>query len=177
MKRIIAAIALSTCVASPAVAAGFDQKNLYAGAQLTSNSCSGCTSSSGFGVLVGYTIDKQWAVEGSYSSFGSNVSGMGAHGVFSYPIQNQVKAIGKIGFASVTVDVPGYSGIVGFDPVTGFPVYGTIGGGSVSKSGLSYGIGGEYEVNKQVGIRGGVDFYAIEGSTLNSLYVGGVYKF
>lgn len=176
MKKIIAAIALSTFVAAPAFAE-FDQDNLYLGGQLSSNSCSGCASSSGFGALVGYTIDDQWAVEGSYNKFGTDVSGLAAHGVFSYPIDNGIKAIGKIGFASTSIKTQAYTTIVGIDPNTFQPILGTVGGETLSKSGLSYGIGGEYEVNDQVGVRAGVDFYAIEGSTVNSLYVGGVYKF
>lgn len=174
MKKIIAALALSTFVAAPALAAGFNQDNLYAGAQVASNSCSGCNSLTGFGALVGYTIDKQWAVEGSYNSLGSDsivkVSSMAATGVFSYPIKDQIKAIGKIGLASVSSEVT-------IPQICGFGT--CFGGGTstVSKSGLTYGIGGEYAVDKQISVRAGFDVYAMDGGNLNSLYVGGIYNF
>lgn len=177
MKKIItAALLLSTVVAAPAFAVEADK--IYVGAQLSSNSfgnCSGCGSTTGFGGLVGYTIDKNWAAEGSYHLLGKSTftggdatdSAMALHAVYTYPVNEQISVLGKIGFSSITEKVNS-SGFPPFVPATST---------SSSSSGVSYGIAGQYSVNKQIGVRAGFDVYTVSGGSINSMYVGGVYKF
>lgn len=180
MKKIVtAALLLSTVVAAPAFAAGAE--NLYVGAQVGSNSngaYSGSSSTIGFGGLVGYTIDKNWAAEASYHLLGKSTfpggdvttTALAAHAVYTYPVNNQISVLGKIGFDSVSMKVNMPSTCFG-----GF----CYGGGSstASSSGLSYGVAAQYSVDKQIGVRAGFDVYTVSGGSINSLYVGGVYKF
>lgn len=155
MKNIAIVALLSAFVATPAVAADF-----YVGAQFGSTNIGAGNSMTGFGGLVGYSISPKMAVEGAYNFLGRNSSdsrtymGASASSVYSYPINEQISVLGKLGFAGSTCS-----------PCRG------------GSGGFSLGLGSQYNVNKEIGIRLGYDIYALFGGGASTLYAGGVYKF
>lgn len=165
MKKIAIVVLLSAVVAAPAVAAG-----MYAGVSAGSAkiNISGYDSTTSFSLLGGYTFNENIAAEVAYSNFGSKdyplgvtakSSAVSLSAVGSYPINEQFSLFGKLGLASTTFDVAGVS---------------------ESKSDLTYGIGAQYNVNKQIGIRVGYDIYKVGSATSYDQSVtslGGVFKF
>jgi len=149
MKKIALAVLLSAIVAAPAVAA-----DMYVGVNVGSAKIdlSGADSTTSFELLGGYTFNEYFAAEIAYTDFGSkdysngNLKSSGARfsGVGSYPINEQFSVFARLGFASTTVDVTVASG-----PLAGSQ--------SASHSDLTYGIGGQFNINKQFGIRLGYD--------------------
>ncbi|MFZ5523618.1 MAG: porin family protein [Pseudomonadota bacterium] len=148
MKKIAIAVLLSAFIAAPAVAA---DTPFYAGVNVGSAKIDfpGFDSTTSFALLGGYTFNENFAAEIAYSNFGSkdypggfNVksSAISISGVGSYPINEQFSVFAKLGFASTTVDDTG---------------------SSQSKSDLTYGFGGQFNVNKQIGIRLGYDIYKV----------------
>lgn len=176
MKKIAIAVLLSAFVAAPAVAAG-----MYAGVKLGSVNYgySNVTNNSqaGFGLLGGYAVNENFAVEVEYNSLGGfdstsgtiKGSSFGVSGVGSYPINEQFSLFGKLGIASTSLKDTAKPGWVG-GPFT------------YNKTGLTVGFGGQYNLSPVVGIRVGYDSYPVGDSvsgtsTAGILYVGGVFKF
>ena len=170
MKKIAIAMLLSAVVAAPSVAA-----DMYVGVNVGSAKidASNLDSTTSFALLGGYTFNEYFAAEIGYTDFGSkdyqdpagpfsvkssawNISGVG-----SYPFNEQFSVFAKLGIASATTDTSG---------------------SSTSKSDLTYGIGGQFNVNKQVGIRLGYDVYKVADPTSstfneNVASIGGIFKF
>ena len=168
VKKFILAILLSAFIAAPAFAA---DARYYAGLKVGSvtNSVPGTSeSSTSFGVFGGYTINPNFAVELGYTDLGSVVSGtitfssLELSAVGTYPINDQWSLYGKLGMASTTE--------------TGL-------GSSVSRSDVTYGIGGNYKLNPTTDLRFGLDRYGfgddvtfVKGDS-SSISVGAVFKF
>lgn len=167
MKKIAAAVLLSAFVAAPAVAA-----DIYAGINVGSAKIDspGFGSTTSFALLGGYSFNENFAAEVAYTNFGSKdyptVSGvkssaMSVSGVGSLPINEQFSVFAKLGIASTTLEATGFA--------------------STSKTDLTYGFGGQFNINRQVGIRLGYDTYKVSDSfitvdqTVTS--VGAVFKF
>ena len=177
MRKIAIIVLLPAFIASPAVAADF-----YAGVNMgivnfgyTNITNNGQT---GFGVLGGYTVNRNFAVEVEYdslgefddSSLGNTVKGssLGFSGVGVWPLNDQFSLFGKLGLASTTLKsspLPGYSGGTYTDISTG----------------LTAGIGGQLSIRSAAAIRFGYDNYPIvyagASSSVGILYLGGVFKF
>ncbi len=175
MKKIITAAALiSAFVAAPAIAAAGD---VYAGldystVKMTNLGAGETQPDGGFRIMGGYKFSPTLAAEVGFSLYGSGTDADGTSttpksttiaAVYSHPINAMFTAIGKLGYAMNSLD-PGCT--------------------VCSKSGLMYGIGGQYTVNKQIGIRlqyealgdftdGPVD-PQVGGSTIN---LGAIYNF
>jgi len=165
MKKIAFAVLLSAVVAAPAVAA-----DMYLGVNIGSAKIDwpGTSTTTSFALLGGYTFNQYFAAEVAYTDFGShdyagtNVksSALSASGVGSYPINEQFSVFAKLGFASTTLDPSGFA--------------------SESDSDMTYGIGGQFNVNKQVGIRLGYDVYKVGTSPSADekvTSIGGIFKF
>jgi len=106
-------------------------------------------------LFVGYNIDKTFAVEGGYTSFGSasrdfSVNGNAGHiessahsfylaGKGTVPVNEQVSVFGKLGVARNhnSVDATGSAADLG---------------GSGNKTALYASVGGEYAINKQISL-------------------------
>lgn len=174
MKKIIIAALLTAVVAAPAVAA-----DMYVGVKL-GNVNYGYTnvtnnSQAGYGLLGGYTINENFSMEAEYNSLGGFTGGtdtvkgssIGVSGIGSYPFNPQFSLFGKLGIASTSLKIttPGFSAL------------------TVTNTGLAIGLGGQYNVSPEVGIRVGYDINKVgkEPTTTTSaagmLYLGGVYKF
>jgi OmpA-OmpF porin, OOP family len=166
MKKIVLAVMLSAFIAAPAVAA-----DMYVGVNVGSAKidASNLDTTTSFALLGGYTINEYFAAELAYSDFGSKdypgfslkSSAWSISGVGSYPFNEQFSVFAKLGFATTSTDTSG---------------------SSTSKSDLTYGIGGQYNVNKQIGIRLGYDVYKVADPTSATFdqtvtSIGGVFNF
>ena len=162
MKKIVAAVLLSA-VAGSAFAA---DQGIYVGATLGSgkpglNSTAGMNKTSEFvyGGLVGYKFSRNLAAEASFTGIGkvTDLVGNTAKGdaftlsaVGTLPVTSSFDLYGKLGFSSSKTTSASAA----------------IGAGT-TRTGLSYGIGGQYNVSNSVGVRFGWDSYPI--ATLNAL--------
>ena len=166
MKKIIAAVLLSTAVAVPAFAA---DSPFYVGVQV----------GDGTTILGGYQIDKVYSVEADYTSYdghtninycGNNnnhcgnyydYSSFGVFGVGTFPMSlkgaPQFSLFGKLGVVRTAHR----------HRVAGLPY-------PESHTSLGFGGGAQYDFNKNVSARLGLDFnkrYA------DDLYIGAIFKF
>lgn len=167
MKKIAIAVLLSA-IAAPAFAEG-----MYVGVNLGQNkyddSTMTKTTSNAVGVLGGYTFSKNFAAEAAYISLGSlelspgftvKTTALSLSGVGSFPISDQFSLFAKLGLAQTKADI------------TSLP--------SETKSGATFGIGGQYNVTSAIGIRLGYDRYKVgEQNSIdaNITSIGGVFKF
>lgn len=156
MKGIVIAALLSAFVVVSAVAFDF---NL--GTQFDLTNISGGGGSSGLGGPVGYAISRNLSVEVEYNRLDSvsDISGMtfehtafGPSGVYSYPINEQISVLGKLGFLTVTTSASQTCFIT-------------------SHSDASLGFGVQHNFDKAISIRVGFDHYKVTGSSLNSMYI------
>ncbi|MGC2048622.1 MAG: outer membrane beta-barrel protein [Gallionella sp.] len=166
MKKLAVAVLLSAAIAAPAVAS-----DMYVGVNIGSAEIDlpGASSTTSIALLGGYTFNKNFAAEIAYTDFGSHdygggltlkSSGLSISGVGSYPINEQFSLFAKLGFASTTLDPSGSP--------------------TEDDTDMTYGIGGQFDVNKQVGIRFGYDVYKVGASPSYDekvMSVGGVFKF
>ncbi|HEX5513307.1 MAG TPA: outer membrane beta-barrel protein [Gammaproteobacteria bacterium] len=116
MKKLAMAAGLALGIASgSALAQGFNQDNLYAGAGISLNSLSGFDDAVGFQIFGGYKLDTlnldpvKLAVEVGYMDSGdfeanywfgkveANVSGVWASAVASYPLTPELNLLGRLG--------------------------------------------------------------------------------
>ena len=175
MRKIAIGVLLSAFVAAPAVA-----DNFYAGVKMgfVNYSYSNVANNDqvGFGLLGGYIINENFAVEAEYNSLGGfdstngtvKGSSVGVSGVGSFPLGQQFSLFGKLGIASTSLKdtaKPGY-----------------VGDFTYSKAGLTVGFGGQYNASKEIGIRAGIDIYPVGNSVSGTgsaaiIYGAGVFKF
>jgi len=164
MNKIIIAVLVSAFAVAPAGAA-----DMYVGVNLGSAQIDspGFNSSNSFAILGGYTFNENIAAEIAYTNFGSESGGgitsksssMSISGVGSFPINEQLSVFAKLGFASTTLEILGQSD---------------------SKSDLTYGFGGQFNLDKQIGVRLGYDIYKIGSvSSVDQkvMSIGAVFKF
>ncbi len=162
MKRIISAVLLSSAIAVPAFAA---ESPYYAGVQV----------GNGLTILGGYQIDKMYSVEADYTDYDGraninncgnnnnncgNDSSLGVFGVATFPMSLKdappFSLFGKLGVVRTAwtyrVDNVNYS-----------------------DSDISLGIGGgaQYDFNKNVSARLGLDL----NKYADNLYIGAIFKF
>lgn len=175
MKRIATVLILFAAIFAPVFAA---DEGAYAGVQVgwghytfsdTPNSVTD------YGIRAGYHFNKNLAVEGGYTRFGSTNSSLTSTGyVQAYainvsalgiiPFGEAFSAYGRYGLASVTTDVG--SGL-------------TFGR---SKTGVTFGIGAQYKLNQQVGFRLGLDQYKIDSAAgvtanINDVNLAAIFKY
>jgi len=168
MKKNILAFAILAAIAAPALAA---DTGLYAGVKLGSanKSVPGVSeTNSAFGFFGGYTINPNFAVEVGYTDLGTVALGivkftaLDVSAVGTYPINDQFSVYGKLGLASTKEEAVSIS---------------------ASRSDVTYGLGGQFNVNQSIGIRLGYDHYGFGDDVIYtkgdiSLYsVAGVFKF
>jgi OOP family OmpA-OmpF porin len=163
MNKIAIAALLSALVAAPAIAA-----DAYVGVNVGKNQMdySGVNSSTAIGVLGGYSFNQNVAAEVAYTNLGSadyygtSITGhvFSVAAVGSLPLNKDFSLLGKLGVASSTYEVSGYS---------------------ESKSDLTYGIGAQYNVSKTVGIRLVYDSFKVGSSNTKDsalISIGAVFK-
>jgi hypothetical protein len=154
MKKIIAALfATFAFLATPASAA---DTPFYAGVQV------GDATS----FLGGYQIDKMISAEFLYTDYNEYATSMGLFGVAMFPNlikgNPQISLFAKAGIVRTTVEIPSYC-------IPGF----CVGGGEATSTDLSIGGGAQYDFNKNVSARLGLDLNEYD----DDLYIGVIYKF
>src|SRR4051812_43101879 len=155
MKKIIAAILLSMAAAAPAFA---QTTPFYVGAHV----------GDGFvGVLGGYQIDKMFSVEAHYSSLdvsSGDGSSIGVSGVALFPLKIQkvpeLSVFAKVGVERTTIK-------------TSVTFFGTTVNAKATETDLVVGGGAQYDFDKNLSVRAGVNF---TGES-DSVYVSGIYRF
>jgi OOP family OmpA-OmpF porin len=181
MKKIVAAVLLSAIVA-PAFAA---DQGIYAGITLGSGK-PGVTpgaaalsknSNAIFGGLVGYQYNKNLAAEVQFTGIGkaTDVAGNTVKGdAFSVsavgflPLSDSFELYGKLGLASTKTTASAGATNLG-----------------TTRSGVTYGIGAQYNVNQNIGVRLGWDRYGVattaaglkSNGNSDVMTVAAVYKF
>jgi len=171
MKKIAIATLLAAFAAVPAVAAA----EAYIGLNVGSNQLdyTNVGSSTAYNILGGYSFNQYVAAELAYTDLGtatvsnSNVADvkgtqMSLSAVGSLPLGKDFALLGKLGYASTKLDA---------------------GTSSVTKSDIIYGVGAQYNVGKNVGLRLNYDIFTVgddvtflkKSSAMVSL--GAIYKF
>lgn len=177
MKKFAIVALLSAFAAAPAVA-----ENMYIGVNVGSAhhgySNVSNNSQSGVGIFAGYNINEMFSAEVGYTTLGgfdtaggSIIKGkaVGISGVANVAINKEFSGFGKLGISNSSLEdkaAPGFTGP-------------TI---THSNTGLTVGLGVQYNATPTVGIRGGFDVYRVgdAASTTSSAslwYVGGAFKF
>jgi len=149
-----AALAVSTgAVAQSSATTGF-----YLGAEVGQTDV-GSEDDIGFKILGGYRFHPNIAAEVGYGMLFDKsdveVTALEFVAVGMFPIANQFSIIGKLGLANVEVDSPG---------------------GSEDKTELTWGIGVQFDVNRQVAVRALWQRYETEDA-VDFLAIGVTYKF
>lgn len=177
MKKIVFALLLSVVAISSYAA----EQGFYVGASITNTSSdyAGSSSPTGISLHGGYQFNKNFAVEALYADFGNlapsgslKPTAFSAAAVGILPFNEQWSGYAKLGMASIDSKVSG-SGLAGAD-------------GTYTKSDITYGIGGQFNISQALGVRFGVDQYSTGGSQgiwalnngkLTVVSVGVAYKF
>lgn len=170
MKKIIAALLLSTAVAAPVFAA---EAGPYAGVTLGRSSTGSIAANTTMtkstdtvvGVLGGYQLTRNWGVEAQYTGAGKFAATTGAinltgkadtfavAAIGTLPLSDTFSLYGKLGFASTKISL------------SSVPASNATG---ASRSAATSGLGAQYNATPIVGVRFGWDRY---GSGIN---VGGI---
>jgi len=178
MKKFALALLLSTVIAAPAFAA---DTGMYLGAKFGSvqygyDNVSN-NSQAGYGMLIGFELNRVFALEAEYNKLGGfdsttgTIEGrsFGFSGVGSLPLSREFSLFGRMGITSSTLED------TATPPATGNFTY--------NNTGLNLGFGGQFNVGKDVGVRFGFDFYPVGDakvtttSTANMMYLGGIIQF
>ena len=178
MKKILVAAAIASGFSTTAMAA---DSGAYVGAQLGSakygysDTANRVTAG---GVFAGYNFNPFFGIEAAYNTFGSEKSNLvpttsisanafAVRGVVNGHINENFAIYGRIGFANVSSSLKGLGGTI-----------------STSKTGLTAGVGAEYDFNPQMGLRFGFDTYKSEvkgattiGANITDINGALVYKF
>lgn len=152
MKKIATLTLLSTLISTPALAA-----EAYLGLHAGQNDMdvTGVKASTAMGVFGGYSFNEYIAGELSYTDLGKadtdtaglTVSGtaIGLSAVGSWPINPQFSLFAKLGYASTKIEPSGFD--------------------SQTKDDVTYGLGGQFNATKSIGIRLGYDNYRVGKDT------------
>lgn len=183
MKKIAITTLFSLLAATPAIAADFyvglkagkahhSYSSVQSGTAILNND------QSGVGFLAGGKINEILSIEIEYTKLGGydttssrtiKGSAVGFSGVASLPLEDKLYAFGKVGISNTTLEDSASQGFAGAAI-------------SQHKTGISTGLGIQYDVTAATGIQGGFDFYP-EGdaksisSSVNLWYLAGVFKF
>lgn len=153
MKKLISAVVISAAISTPALAANAGTGYIAADYGQWSMSNAGLlpnpgvlTLSGGYhftpniGIEAGYAIVGDSTVSDPFGSITYSQSAVKVAAVGTFPVNPQIDVFGKLGLISVSGSLSG----------TGFYA-GT--SGSASTSSVMYGIGGQFNINQNVGIR------------------------
>ncbi len=199
MKKIALVALLSAVIATPALAdnTGKFYGAVDLGSVSYSNANGGPTGTTAypnpgaFRFAAGYNITPMFAVEAGYAMIGNSIidsnlgggvtaqetlktSSLQVAGVANYAINDTFGVFGKLGFANTKVDATLTSNV------------GVNASASGSKTALTFGLGGQYNINKQFAIRAQYeDFGKVTVGTganagdvgIKMVSVGGVYNF
>lgn len=145
MKKIILSIAL-VAAAAASQAQVYVQGNFGTAAASASAPGYNDVNSSSFGAGIGYQVNANFAVDALYQKLykepGIKSDALSVRVIGILPLNDQVSINGKIGFGSTKIE----------------DSYGT------GKGSLTYGVGADFAVNKQVSLGLDIDFYKTKES-------------
>jgi OmpA-OmpF porin, OOP family len=164
-KALIAITALSAAVfAAPAMAQmrAPSLSSAYIGGSLGQSKfkvdCGGCdTKDTAFRLFGGYQFNRNIAAELGYTDLGKlgGSGGLEANawdlsGVFSWPFANQFAAFGRLGLARVE---------------------GKGGGASDTKNALTWGLGAQYDLSRNLGLRAEFQRYKVDAGSSDNVNI------
>jgi OmpA-OmpF porin, OOP family len=161
-KKLVATAVLAAAMALPtfasAQARGADT-GFYVGGDVGQLDLDGADKDTGFRILGGYQINRNFSAELGYSMLYDkddvDVSAWELVGVGKLPLNNNFSLIGKLGFAMWEVEAFGEK---------------------ADGTDLTYAVGVQYDVSRNLGIRAQWQRYDVEGDA-DLLSVGLVYRF
>jgi OOP family OmpA-OmpF porin len=162
MKKIAIAILLFAAVPTYAsdmyvgLSAGQAKTNIDN--NTLNNSTLTSTNPTGWGVFVGHEFNPNFAFEAEYLNLGeikagtssAKSTGFSLSGIGSIPLNDNFSLFGKLGFAMITGS-PG----------------GSYAGNDMKSRALTYGLGGQFNLNPSLGIRLGWDKYKFNDTGLS----------
>jgi OOP family OmpA-OmpF porin len=158
-KWLIALLSGAAIVVSTGALAQAGMQGFYAGAEVGNTDVSGADDDIGFKILGGYRFHPNLAAEIGYGMLydksGVEVTALEAVVVGMFPLNNQFSLIGKLGFANVDVEVPGASD---------------------DKTELTWGIGAQYDLGRNLGLRAVWQRYETDDA-IDYLAVGVLWRF
>jgi OmpA-OmpF porin, OOP family len=191
IAAILAASGLAVSSAAMAQAKSADQ-GFYAGARIGQSKvdidCTGANcedTDTAFGIFGGYKINRNFAVEAGYTDFGKvnatvtvpaatlevKSNAFDVVGVGAFPINQQFSVYGKLGFYRGEAKASATLGVFS-------------GSQKETNTDLTYGVGVQYNVNPQLGVRGEWQRYSSMGGDsiggtfdLDVFALGVTYKF
>ncbi len=152
MKKIASALLLLAAISTPAFAADGGYVGFKFGSANKSVNTVSETNSS-WGIFGGFQFNQNVALEVGYTDFGTvaggliKFTGFDVAAVGTLPINQQFSLFGRLGMASVKEDF-------------------SLAGLSASRTAPTFGIGGQFNVNQQFGIRLAYDRYAFGDGTI-----------
>ncbi len=151
MRKIATTMLLAAAISTPALAA---DEGLYVGVNVGSakKAVPGTSeTNTAFGVFGGYSFNQYIAAEVGYTDLGKaandqiKFNAIHVTAVGSYPISQQFSLFGKLGMASTKEEASGLS---------------------ETRSELTYGLGGQFNFDRSVGLRLGYDRYSFGNGTI-----------
>ncbi len=128
--------AAALAISSGAMAQQTADTGFYIGAEVGQTDLDGADDDIGFKLLGGYRFHRNVAAEVGYGMLydkgGAEVTALEVVALGMFPINNQFSIIGKLGFANVDVEVAGASD---------------------DKTELTWGLGVQYDFNRNLGVR------------------------
>lgn len=158
MKKWLLAVVGAAALALSAAASAQQLTGFYAGAEF-GQADFGSDDDTAVKLLGGFQVNRNFAAELGYSMLydkgGAEVTALEVLGVGLFPVANQLSIFGKLGFANVDVETPG---------------------GSDDGLELTWGLGVQYDVSTQLGVRVGWQRYETD-EEVDLLSVGAVWRF
>lgn len=150
MKKIVAVALLSVAAALPAYAENGSYAGIKAGSASAGFNGLSKSSDTSYGIFLGYQYNRNLAVEGEYVDLGrfstaagvtgkSDVWGLSAIGTM--PLEGNFSAYGKLGVTRSNTSTSVASG--------------------VRRTGVGFGLGGQYDATPMIGIRLGWERYSV----------------
>ena len=181
MKNILAVALLAIIVEAPVFAA--DSGFYIVGSVGSTSNIQDVDTAFSYGALVGYQFNRNFGVEGGYISLGSkakiknlpadtsgdiSITGLAVAGTYTYPISDQFSILGRLGFSNLKAKANATANGFNFSA-------------SDTSSGVLYGAAGQFNLNNNLALRAGIDWYkqtsnGSSGTAINP-NVSVVYKF
>ena len=158
-KWLVSMLGAAAMTVSAGALAQSATTGFYIGAEVGNTDVSGADDDVGFKLLGGYRFHRNIAAEVGYGMLYDKsdveVTALEFVAVGMYPINNQFSILGKLGLANVEVDSPF---------------------GSEDKTELTWGVGAQFDLTPNLGLRGIWQRYETEDA-INYLALGVTWKF
>jgi hypothetical protein len=159
-KWLVAVVGAAAMTLSAGALAQGTVPNFYIGAELGQTSVDTADEDFGLKLLGGYQFHRNIAAEFAYGMLydkgGVEATSLEITAVGLFPINPQFSIFGKLGFARVEFEAPGR--------------------GSADDNDLTFGLGVQWDANRNLGVRAGWQRYNVDPS-VDWLHIGAVWRF